>query len=452
MKTKYLLLLLSLAIGISCDDGIDTQELENTPAKIYLATSGYETYSILDFGETSKEFELYVNKSGFADREANVNFAYDASAVDDYISSNPEDLTILPASLGKFEQESVFMAGEQTLSKTKLAIDIAGVRNLIAENPSAKFVYPVRISTPEKENVTINDQKDYLLMGIELITPYAILKNKGAIVETFVDVHRNPNLTEISIPLEINLPFENDGYTFDFTYSTDSELLDAYNYKYGTNYELLPGFTMPQLKMAADENQCVGNIKVDVSAMPPSIGGKAYLLPVQITSSGNESIPVEENSICYFKVKMVAKWSGAWSNTIHSGESGLSTSAGTTYETFLYSRADALDLITESTLVAALQRITDEEAIVCPGWAGTMFEQCSPIIKVTDKDAGNGKKVVEILAGWAREGAGWEAETMGNNKSTYDPVKNEIYLDYTGKFGWGDYHIQRTFSNQKTLE
>ena len=81
-----------------------------------------------------------------------------------------------------------------------------------------------------------------------------------------------------------------------------------------------------------------------------------------------------------------------------------------------------------------------------------MFEQCSPIIKITDQDAGNGKKVVEILAGWAREGAGWEPVTTANNMSTYDPATNEIYLDYTGTYSWGDYHIQRTYSNQQALD
>jgi hypothetical protein len=200
--------------------------------------------------------------------------------------------------------------------------------------------------------------------------------------------------------------------------------------------------------MAPGENACSGNVRVSVAGLPDLVGGRTYLLPVRVASSGNESIPVEENSICYVKIKLAARWSGAWRNTIHAGEAGLSTDPGYTYDTYLYSRADALALFTDATLVAALAVITDEAAIVCPGWGGTMFEQCSPIIKVTDLDAGGGKKVVEILAGWAREGAGWEPVTTANNQSTYDPARNEIYLDYTGVFGWGSYRFQRTFGDQ----
>ena len=45
--------------------------------------------------------------------------------------------------------------------------------------------------------------------------------------------------------------------------------------------------------------------------------------------------------------------------------------------------------------------ILDDEAILCPGWSGTMFEQCSPIIKITEEDYDNsGKKKVDVLAGW----------------------------------------------------
>lgn len=449
MRTKYIFLSLLWFIGISCNDGLDLAELERTPSKVYLATSGYTTYSLLDFGEESKDFVLYVNKSGFLDKKTEVTFLYDPSAVEDYLSSNSEDINILPASSAQFENDKVTMTEDQTLSKTRLVLNMEMLRDQISLFPEKTQVFPVRITTSSNDAPLVNEKKDYVLIAIDLLNPYVALKNSGQVVDVFIDRYRNPNQTEALIPLTFNLPFQNSGYTFDFAIQTDPELVAAYNVKYGTNFAVLPeSYVLPQIKMAGDENQSSGDIRISLSSFPQLIGGKSYLLPIKITSSGNDQIPMEENSICYFKIKQVAKWSGAWSNFIHGEESGLSTTAGTTYETFLYSRNDALESITDGTIVAAFERITDEEAILCPGWAGTMFEQCSPIIKITDKDAGNGKKVVEILAGWAREGAGWETESTANNKSTYDPVKNEIYLDYTGKFSWSDYHIQRTYKNQ----
>lgn len=452
MKTKYLLLsALSLAALVSCNEGIDETYLKETPSKVYLSTSGYVTKSIYDFGEETQIFDLYVNKSGYVDLSTNVIFSYDESVVSEYLETTPDDeLVVLPASVGTFSETTVPMSAGQTLAKTSLTFNMNEVRSLIADASSGKYVFPVRISVPEG-GVEINTDKDYLLMQVDLINPVANLK--GTSIDVQADLFRNPDITSVTIPLEIDLPFENDDYSFSFKYEVAQDLVADYNERNMTNYELLPEcYVMSDLKIEAGDNKGVANIKVDLSVLPKYVGGKTYLLPIRVTDSGNEMIPIEENAVCYAKVKLIAQFTGAWSNTISAGESGLSATAGTTYETFLYSRADALENLTDATILAALEVITDEAAIVCPGWAGTMFEQCSPIIKITDLDAGNGKKKVEILAGWAREGAGWEAVTTANNKSTYDPEKNEIYLDYTGAFSWGDYHIQRTYSNQVILE
>lgn len=455
MKTKYLYLsVLSLLAMASCDEGIDETYLKETPSKVYLATSGYISQSIYDFGEETQTFDLYVNKSGYVDIPANVSFSYDSEVLTEYQETNfDEDMVALPVAVGSFTESSVSMSGDQTLAKTSLVLSMPEIRALKETSPEAKLVFPIRISVPEGDAVEINTDKEYLLMQVDLITPVANLKGKGSTIEVQADVFRNPDLTSVTLPLEIDLPFENDDYSFSFAYEAAPDLVADYNDRNASNYELLPeSYTMPELKIEQGDSKGVANIRIDLSSIPKSIGGKTYLLPVRVTDSGNDMIPVEEDAVCYFKVKLVAKWTGAWSNTIHAAESGLSTTAGTTYQTFMYSRADALELLTDATIQGALAVITDEEAIVCPGWAGTMFEQCSPIIKITNEDAGGGKKKVEILAGWAREGAGWEAVTTANNKSTYDPEKNEIYLDYTGAFGWGAYHIQRTYSNQVIQE
>jgi hypothetical protein len=451
MKTIHTLFLSLLAV-VACDEGIDTGALENTPSKVYLSTSGYVDCSILDFGEDTKTIDIHVNKSGYVDRAAVVTFAHDPTAVDDYTSTNPGDLAVLPPAVATFAASKVNMNGEETRASVTLTLDLRQVRPLLAADPDARHVFPVRVAVEPAGGVVVNDQKDYLLLAVELLSPRAILKNSGALLELSVDRFRDPSLAEVTVPLEITLPFENDAYSFDFTLVADAAAVDTYNDRNGTAFEPLPDcYSLPRLTMVPGDNSCSGNVRVSLPDLPALVGGKTYLLPVRVTDSGNESIPVEEDAICYVKIKLVARWSGAWRNTIQAAESGLSTVAGSVYETFLYSRADALALFTDFTLVAALAVITDEAAIVCPGWGGTMFEQCSPIIKVTDLDAGDGKKVVEILAGWAREGAGWEPVTTANNKSTYDPARNEIYLDYSGVFGWGPYRIQRTFSNQVVL-
>ena len=211
---------------------------------------------------------------------------------------------------------------------------------------------------------------------------------------------------------------------------------------------LTPIYTIPTLKIESDEQVCLANITVKFTDLSTAIGGREYMLPVRITNSGNDNIPIQEDAVCYFRIKLVAKWSGFWKNTIHADEYGLSTTPDNQYDIYLYSRADALKEIKDWSVLTALSKITDEEAIVCPGWSGTMIEQCSPIIKITNEDAGNGKLKVEILASWAYEVAAELTTTTSNNKSTYNPQTNEIHLDYTGSFSWGDFRFQRTFSGQ----
>lgn len=455
MKIIYAILSALPLIGLtSCDDGIDETYLRETPSKLYLSTSGYVTKSIYDFGEETKSFDLYVNKSGYVDIATDVTFSYDENVVTEYQEMNPNaELTVLPASAGTFSEQTLSMAAGQTLGKTNLSLNLTEIRPLIEAAPEGTYVFPVRISTPEG-GAEVNTDKDYLLMQIDLIHPIVTLKGKGTTTEIQADLFRNPEQTSVSIPIEFDLPFDNEDYDFRFTYGADPDLLADYNSTHMTNYELLPAgsYTLPDMAIDAGDSKASGNIRIDLSTLQKPQGGKSYLLPIRVADSGNEQIPMEEESVCYIKLKMVARFTGAWSNTIGAGESGVGATVGETYSCFLYSRNDALEILKDETILAALNVITDEDAIVCAGWGGTMFEQCSPIIKITDADAGNGKKKVEILAGWAREGAGWEAASTANNKSTYDPVKNEIFLDYTGQYGWGAYHIQRTYSNQVIQE
>lgn len=453
MKIKNIFCLLLLISSFACEnDGINQENLEQVQSKVYLSKTGEVAYSTFDFGESELTYDVYVNKSGYLDQEVDVYFETDASILES-AGLDTEYTKAYPASVYSFDSDMIHMNPEETISKNTIHIDLNEIRNLHAENPQWNYIIPIKIATQENSLVQVNEAKNYLLLSIDLIVPSVELVNKGSVTDFSFDPFSGETENKLLLPIEINVPFANTEFDFNFVSEVDAALLAAYNEKYGTDYEMLPegSYTIPELSMSAGEDSKKFNITVSVDALDVVNGGKYYLLPVRLVSSGNDQVPVEDEAVCYFRIKQASKWTGRWDNTIGAGETGLSTTPGTTYNTALYSRIDALENFTESTIVAAFNNITDNDAILCPGWAGTMFEQCSPIIKITDQDAGNGKKVVEILAGWAREGAGWEPVTTADNKSTYDPVTNEIYLDYTGKYSWGDYHIQRTYSNQQAL-
>ena len=137
-------------------------------------------------------------------------------------------------------------------------------------------------------------------------------------------------------------------------------MLDEDNDEYGTDEEMHSKvYGLPDLKIEAEEHSCKGSIIINCAELPLSIGGREYMLPFKITESGNESIPIQEEAICYFKIKLTAKWSGSWKNTIHESESGISTTPGNVYDTYIYSRRDAFEEIKEYTIVSALSFITD---------------------------------------------------------------------------------------------
>ena len=448
MKMKYLIFILFLSL-LSCDDGIDKTILEHTSSKIHITESGFITNTILDMGNDEQDYIIYLNKSGYIDREANIAFKYAEEIIDSYIEDK-EDIFVLPSSCISFNDDIIIMGNDQAFYKTGIKFIMPQLRKFRKDNPEKQLLLPLIIQLRDNdEYLEITHEKDYIIFNVDLVEPFAELKNKGSVVPVSIDMFRNKDLNKISFPVEINLPFENEKYEFNFSCEADPLLLDEYNDKYGTAYEMLPeASVLPDFIIDAEEQSCKGIIIINCAELPSSIVGWVYMLPFKITESGNDSIPIQEEAICYFKIKLTAKWSGSWKNTIHESESGISTTPGNVYDTYLYSRRDALEEIKDYTIVSALSFITDEEAIICPGWAGTMFEQCSPIIKVTDEDAGNGKLKIDILAGWAYEGAGWTNPSVANNNSTYDTVSNEIYLDYTGSFTWGDFRFQRTFSGQ----
>lgn len=447
MYTKYLLAFITVCLCIACDGGIDKTALETTPSKVYLSKSGMITYQLFDFGDEQVSYDIYINKGGYEDREAEVTLTYDTSLLE----RSGEDLAYTkayPETAFNFTENKVQLNGDQTLAKTSITINMNEVRSIVSQEPDITHVIPIQLQITETPDVIINDTKDYMLLNLEIVSPVVQFAYKGLTIDNTFNPFTQTDVKTLSLPVELTLPFVNDDYDFTFTISANQELVDEYNEIHGTDYLIVPeeSYTIPTMEIKAGVDNIAENINVNLDKLPVANSGQYYLLPIMISESGNEEIPIEENAICYFRIKQLSKWTGNWLNTIQTEETGIATAPGAAYQTMLYSRMDALESLTDATILSALGKITDKDAIICPGWAGTMFEQCSPIIKITDQPAENGKMKIEILAGWAGEAAAGH-NTVTDNNSTYDPLTNEIYLDYKGQYDWGSFHVQRIYHN-----
>lgn len=454
MKIKYLILCFIASVLASCE-GIDESNLKLYPSKLYLGVSGYNLQELYDLGEGSLVWDLAVYKSGYYDNAAEVKLTYDPTVLTDYQEStqNGLDYVVLPEDVATWGAKQLSLAAEATLAGTQLTFDMADLRTYIPADEEVKYVYPVRIESLT-EGVEVNTDKDYLLLAIQLHTPQANLRGKGGITEAKCDPWRNVNMDKITVPLIMDLPFDNEDMELTFTYEADPSLLDEYNNLNKTNYELLPEcYTMPELKIAAGEESGTAEIEVDptiLAEMGYDLEGKSYLLPIRITGCDNPSVKIQEGAVVYLKVGIAAKWTGTWTETILNGETGISTTVGSVMSVKLYTRQAVLtNSIGDANCQDMMANwISDDEAILVPGWSGTMFEQCSPIIKITDEDYdGTGKKKVEILAGWFGDIWNWGGKLPYNNLSWYDPTSLVLHLEFSGAYSWGDYTMKREFSS-----
>lgn len=455
MKIKYLILCFVASLLASCGE-IDESNLKLYPSKLYLGVSGYNLQEIYDLGEESLVWDVYVDKSGYYDNAAEVELSYDPTVLTDYQELTQEglDFEVLPEHVGTLGQKRLSLAADATLGGTQLTFDMTTLRTLIPKDEEVKYVYPVRIKSLT-EGVEVNADKDYLLLAIRLNTPQANLRGKGSLIEADCDPWRGTNMDKIIVPLIMDLPFDNESMELTFDYEADPALLDSYNQLYGTNYELLPEcYTTPELKIKAGEVSGTAEMEVDPVQLAGETGydleGKSYMLPIRITGCDNPSVKIQAGAVTYVKVATKAKWTGTWTETILEGESGISTTAGSVLSVKLYTRhaviANAVGDENCQNMMSGW--ILDDEAILCPGWSGTMFEQCSPIIKITEEDYDNsGKKKVDVLAGWFGDIWNWGGKPVSANNSWYDPNSQVLHLEWSGGYSWGDYTIKREFSN-----
>ena len=256
-------------------------------------------------------------------------------------------------------------------------------------------------------------------------------------------------MDKVTVPLVIDLPFENKDMELTFTYEADPDALEAYNQQYKTSFELLTGdYTTPELKIKAGEVSATAEIEVNPATLQydPDVV-KAYMLPIRITGCDNPTVKIQENAVTYAVVQMRTQWTGTWTVTMLEKEANMGANVGWTGNVKLYSKRAVL--ANPGIGQDAAAATTDDEAIFFPTWGGTGYEQCSSIVKITDEDYdASGKKKIEIIKGNA--GAyWWDFGEQTFNNSWYDPVNNIIHLEYDGKQGWGDtrYYIHREYSN-----
>lgn len=243
MKIKNIFCLLLLISSFACEnDGINQENLEQVQSKVYLSKTGEVAYSTFDFGESELTYDVYVNKSGYLDQEVDVYFETDASILES-AGVDTEYTKAYPASVYSFDSDMIHMNPEETISKNTIHIDLNEIRNLHAENPQWNYIIPIKIAAQENSLVQVNEAKNYLLLSIDLIVPSVELVNKGSVTDFSFNPFTGESENKLLMPIEINVPFANTEFDFNFVSEVDAALLAAYNEKYGTDYEMLLYYT-----------------------------------------------------------------------------------------------------------------------------------------------------------------------------------------------------------------
>lgn len=468
MKKRILIVAAMTTLLASCEQLNDNYIKHNTD-RVYLSPAGYMMNDIYDLGKELKWADtIYISKNG-TQTATEATLQYDAGAIDTYTASNETDYTLkaLPENAARLSTTHLFFGNSVTEPvMTVCTFDMDVVKQTLAKETDARvrYVYPVSLALPVGSKAGRTADKAYILAGINLLSPEAYLTGRGSVTSKTLDFFRGGTTGSVSFPLQITIPFTNEGDPLTFTCKVQADSVARYNSENGTAYELLPAeaYTISALTLAKGEDKAQATVKVNTDKLPKDVGGHDYLLPVEITGSSNPDIPVEKNAICYLNLKQIAKFTGNWTVNILE-ESNLGSNNNTSGSVVLYSYKDAMkyqknfDSNFNSNLAAltantAYDKIRDE-LIFGPGWAAYYYDQAAQVFRVTDEDYdATGKKKVEIVSGYICGFLYPERIKTWDNKSWYDPSSNQIHLEYKGYVYWGGtdtYSVNRTFINQQ---
>ncbi len=448
MKTKNIILCLGAFLLASCGE-IDESNMKQYPSKLYMGTNGYKLEEIYDLGGEKLEWPVCVYKSGYFDRVAEVEVVYDPTALTDYQKETfmGTDYEVLPENVGVLGQKKLTLAGDETMARTMLTFDMDALRAVIPKDVDAKYVYPLRVKKISGE-AEVNTDKDYLLLAIQLYTPQAKLRWKGSVVEANCDPWRNTGMDKLTVPLAIDLTFENKDMDLTFEYGADLSLVEEYNRMNGTNYTGLSAdciTSAPELVIRAGETSASIEVEINPANMQPAVEKTYSLLPIRIKGCNNPSLKIQDGAVMYVSVSTKAQWAGSWTMTILPGESGISTSVGGVSTVKLYTLEGMKNSgLGDDRCQNIVNHVSDPSVIFSPGWGGTFWDQTTQAFKVTDQDAGNGRKRVEITYGWNGDINNYQ---VTNNNSWWDPATETLHIEYDGVYDWGNYSVRRNFTN-----
>ena len=450
MKTKNIILYLGAFFLASCGE-IDESNMKQYPSKLYMGTSGCKLEEVYDLGGDKLEWPVCIYKSGYFDQSAEVEVYYDPTALADYQKETfmGMDYKVLPENVGVLGQKKLTLAGKETMVRTMLTFDMEALRTEIPKDVDVRYVYPLRVKKISGE-AEVNTHRNYLLLAIQLYTPQAKLRWKGSVVEANCDPWRNIGMDKLTVPLTIDLTFENKDMDLTFGYGADLSLVDDYNRMNGTNYTGLAADCIteaPELVIRAGETSASIEVEINPANMQPAIEKTYSLLPIRIRNCNNSSLKIQDGSVMYVSVSTKAQWAGNWTMTILPGESNISTSVGGVNTVKLYTlegmRNSGLGDVACQNIVS---HVSDPSVIFSPGWAGTFWDQTTQDFKVTDQEAGNGKKKVDIIYGWNGDVTNYQ---VTNNNSWWDPETETLHIEYSGFWTWtpAAFTVCRNFTN-----
>ena len=191
------------------DDGPDDPPVPPpTESVVSISNNGLKTKAI---AEDATELTFTINlakKQGDPTEATTLTLEYSAEALEAYIAANAAaaDFEAIPEAAATFAT-TVTIAKDATANTVDVEFDVAQLLALITPDEDLKYVLPVKIAGATGENVTINPEKDYILIGVT-VTP--------------IDPPEPPEPTEAwTFRVKILL----DKYTYETTYYEQDDII-----------------------------------------------------------------------------------------------------------------------------------------------------------------------------------------------------------------------------------
>lgn len=277
----------SLFAYTSCEDHKE-DHLDEYSTILYFLESGEVPLKLFDAGENTKA-SVTISKSGSEMSSSSTVSVIELSEalLNAYNEENETEYVLLPTTCYSFEKQEFTL----TEKKPYQTLEIELNPNLIKGLPEIEGEYVLGLDLENAQD-SINAKKRYVFLVPEILTP--MVSFPTSVNDDVVFTAESDAEISFPIPISVSEGLDNQ-WDFDCEVEIDESLIDDYNAKYETSFQLLPedAYTMNSTVSFKSGEQS-STVEVKITRSDLRFG--EYILPLRLVSVSKSEFEVESTA------------------------------------------------------------------------------------------------------------------------------------------------------------